>query len=86
MFRMRAASPSDFVIPAKALHFVIPAKAGIQFLSCHSAKASHLVIPAKAGVHLLLFFRRFAKTDSRPCVVPPAILAAGSLLLLAQEK
>jgi hypothetical protein len=47
---------------------------------------SRLVIPAEAGIHLLLFFGADAKTDSRPCVIPPAILAAGSLLLLAQEK
>jgi hypothetical protein len=29
---------------------------------------------------------RFAKTNSRPCDVPSAILAAGSLSLLAQRK
>ena len=52
------------------------------------AKASRSVIPAEAGIHLLflLIVRRFAKTDSRPCGVPSAILAAGSLSLLAQEK
>jgi hypothetical protein len=53
-----------------------------------SAKASHFVIPAEAGIHLLLslIFGVAAKTDSRPCVVPSAILAAGSLSLLAQRK
>jgi hypothetical protein len=59
---------------ALAFYFVIP------------ARASQSVIPAKAGIHLLLFFSGDANTDSRPCVVPPAILAVGSLLLLAQEK
>ena len=53
-----------------------------------SAEVSPFVIPAKAGIHSLLFliFGVVAKTDSRPCVVPSAILAAGSLSLLAQRK
>jgi hypothetical protein len=48
----------------------------------------HFVIPAEAGIHLLLLltFDGDAKTDSRPCVIPSAILAAGSLSLLAQRK
>jgi len=35
---------------------------------------------------LVLDFGAVAKTDSRPCVFPAAILAAGSLSLLAQRK
>jgi hypothetical protein len=58
------------------------------FIFAILAKALYSVIPPKAGIHLLflLTFGAIAKTDSRPCVVPPAILAAGSLSLLAQRK
>jgi len=57
-----------------------------------------VVIPAKAGIHsdrhpgesrdplaVALDLRRYAKTDSRPCV-STRILRAGHFLLLAQEK
>jgi hypothetical protein len=57
---------------ARFLNFVIPAKAGIQFLFFIPTKASQFVIPAEAGIHLLLAFdfRRYAKPDSRPCELP----------------
>ena len=58
-----------FFIPAGASHFVIPAKAGIQFLSfIIPAKASHFVIPAKAGIQFFsfLFFFLFVSTKAFP--------------------
>jgi hypothetical protein len=85
MFRMRAARASYFVISAKAS----PRHPGVgrdPVPFFHSGETFHFVIPAKAGIHLLLSFGVDAKTDSRPCGVPSAILAAGSLSLLAQRK
>jgi hypothetical protein len=75
-------------MPAKAFHSVIPAKAGIQFRFFAFGEtfpfrhSSGRWIPFGFS----LDFRVYAKTDSRPCVVPSAILAAGSLSLLAQRK
>ena len=42
--------------------------------------------PAEAGMVLGLFVWRFAKTDSRPCVVCRPSMAASYFLLLAQKK
>ena len=58
---------------ARASYFVIPAKAGIQFLSCHSDESLPIpVIPAEAGIHLLWFLivGAVTKPDSRPCELP----------------
>jgi len=77
-----------FFIPAGASHFVVPAKAGIQFLSFHSGESFPFRHSggSRNPFAFSFNFRRLAKTDSRPCGVPPAILAAGSLSLLAQRK
>src|SRR4051794_25099844 len=66
----------------RVVFFVIPARAGIHFLS--------LVFIGWALAHrfdFALFLRpRFATTDSRPCVVSSAFLAAESLSLACARE
>ena len=80
---------SHFVIPVKAFDFVIPASAGLTLSFSFSFRRS-LRFRHSGGSRNPFAFSfvcgRFAKTDSRPCVVTSAILAAGHFLLLAQEK
>ena len=68
----------------------LPFKGRVGWGWCWFGLFFSLVIPAKAGIQLLAFcldlFQRYAKTDSRPCVVCPPSLAASHFLLLAQEK
>ena len=87
VFRMRAALAPPFRRFGGSLSRRHPGEGRDPVASCLLAKDSPFVIPAEAGIHLRLFcLRVFAKTDSRPCVIPSAILAAGSLSLLPRES